>query len=94
MATRTDKTFWKRVHRIVHAPLTEARMIVNVNGKNWQVGEQLTYDEILKMADEREGASVICNPKDKRLAGFSVIKGQTVEVTDGMVINCIMTGNA
>lgn len=70
------------------------QITVNVNGKLCNVGNTLTYEEILKLARQSEGASVLCTPEDRRLAGFSVIKGQAVEVSDGMVIVCMMTGNA
>lgn len=70
------------------------QITVNVNGKECEVGNTLTYEEILKLARQSDGATVLCKPEDRRLAGFSVIKGQTVEVSDGMVIVCIMTGNA
>jgi hypothetical protein len=67
---------------------------ININGKDVEVGDRLGYEDILTLAGEREGASVVCKPKDPRLSGFTVIRGQTVDVTDGMRINCIMTGNA
>lgn len=67
---------------------------ISVNGKECEARAPLTYEDILVLAGEREGASVICKPKDKRLAGFSLIMGQSCEVTEGMVINCMMIGNA
>lgn len=96
MATRKEKTFWKRVHQIVNAPLMGEHMKINVNGADlfWPDSKPLYYEDILKLAGEREGASVVCKPADKRLAGFTLCRGQSCPPTEGMKINCIMTGNA
>jgi hypothetical protein len=70
------------------------RVLIKLNGKDIQVANSLSYDDIIELAREREGASVIVKPADRKLAGFSVIKGQFVDVTEGMIIGCLMTGNA
>lgn len=46
-----------------------------VNGETMELaagGSSLSYEDVLKLAGEREGASVVCKPKDQRLAGFSL----------------------
>jgi hypothetical protein len=71
-------------------------MKINVNGVNhdWSDSKPLSYEDILALANEREWASVTCKPADKRLAGFTLCRGQSCPPTDGMKINCIQTGNA
>lgn len=70
------------------------KVLIKLNGKDIHVANSLSYDDIVELAGEREGASIVVKPADRKLAGFSLIKGQFVDVTEGMIIGCIMTGNA
>jgi hypothetical protein len=71
-------------------------MKININGVDvdWPDHRPMTYEEVLLLSHEREGASVVCKPADKSLAGFTIHHGQSFPPTEGMKINCIMTGNA
>lgn len=74
----------------------EVLVKININGvgHDWSDSKPLHYEDILKLSGEREGASVVCKPADKRLASFVLCAGQSCPPTDGMKINCIMTGSA
>jgi hypothetical protein len=93
-ATPTNAYLLRRSLEEWDASQNPVKRTVVVNGDDYEVGATLTYEEVLRLARQKEGASVVCKPADRRLAGFTMIKGQTVEVSEGMVISCMMTGNA
>lgn len=71
-------------------------MNVIVNGKATQVpGPNLTWEEVSVLAHgkERPGLSVTWRVPGTRDAGM-LSAGQSVPVTEGMVINAQMTGSA
>jgi hypothetical protein len=84
-----------------HRPIIEKRidepLTISVNGVTMELAAGdcwLSYEDVLKLADERPGASVVF----KRAAGpkseGSLITGQKVMVQKGTIIDAIQTGSA
>lgn len=72
-------------------------MKITVNGTAHEVeAAVLTYEEVVRLAGERVGASVTYSgPRhgDSRREGI-MCRGETVKIEDEMRFNACMTGNA
>jgi hypothetical protein len=70
---------------------------ISVNGVTMELaaGDRwLSYENILKLADERPGASVVFKGAVGPNSDGSLIRGQRIMVKNGTIINAIQTGNA
>jgi len=77
----------------IHYP-EKPRFTVVINGQKLTVAtEVLSYRGIVALAGERPGASVTYRERDGGRSGV-LFTGEKVIVTDGMIINAVMTGNA
>lgn len=56
--------------------------------------DTISYEQVLKLAGESVGASVVYKGAEGPKPEGCLISGQKIPVKAGMVINCIQTGNA
>ena len=74
------------------------RVIVTINGTKFQVKLQISYEEIVALADpdgkDERMLTVIVKPKSGVIAACSLTPGQTCEVGEGTRIDVVFTGNA
>lgn len=72
-------------------------MHIFINGKGHRIeAEEITYEEIARLAEEGNQPSVIYKirkGKDVYRTGC-VMPGKVLKIEDGMMINAIETGNA
>lgn len=71
-----------------------AKRTINFNGCVKEVPEQMSYDDVVKIAGYPDGSVITVTCHYEGQAGHSMIRGDTVVVSDGMSINAIDTGNA
>lgn len=71
-------------------------MYIFINGKGHNVdAEELSYEEIARLAEERQPSIVYKLRKGKDLYRTGCVSlGKTLKIEDGMIINAFETGNA
>ena len=73
-------------------------MQIVINGKNVKcASEELTYDEIVQLAGYQKGTAVSVTwsvPRSRPHVGDMAMRGESVQLRDGMVFNAMITGNA
>ena len=71
-------------------------MKVTINGKEHEVGSELTYEQIARLANQPTYATCVYHTKRKngnQRSGL-LYSGKKVTVEEGMTISIIVTGNA
>lgn len=69
-------------------------MKIVINGSEVETtAESLSYEDVVSMARERGHPSVTWSVRGSRDGG-TLYTGKSVTVVDGLVINCVHTGNA
>lgn len=86
----------KAIGGLTGFPLKADKITINGIEYEWPHDDPLAHEEICRLAGQSECASVVyCGPRngDSQRSG-TTYSGKSIKTEDGMVIDCIVTGNA